>query len=336
MEFEFAPMEGITGYVYRKAHHQYFYGITEYYTPFITPNQTRKLTSREMEDVRPENNEGMEVVPQILTNKADDFLWAAEKLKQMGYERVNLNLGCPSGTVVTKYRGSGFLSRPVSLDSFFGEVSEGLEKLSMKLSVKTRIGMTDPEEFEDILSIYNKYPMEKLIIHPRLQKDYYKNKPDMETFQYAAENSIHSVCYNGDLFSKEKVEDFSQKFPQIQWVMMGRGMLTNPFLAEELTVGKEGCSHPAPPTVGSEEYRKRLLEFHRALSDGYSQVMSGDRNVLFKLKELWFYFAFLFEGEEKLLKKIKKAQKMAEFQAVAQELFVNGAMKEQPEFKGWD
>ena len=140
MKVHFAPMEGITGHVFRSAYSRHFSGISEYYSPFLTPNQTRKLTSREMEDVRPENNRGICLIPQILTNQAEDFLWAARKLNEMGYDTVNLNLGCPSATVVPKRRGAGFLGMPEELDRFLERVSRELESCSMELSVKTRIG----------------------------------------------------------------------------------------------------------------------------------------------------------------------------------------------------
>lgn len=202
MDYLFAPMEGITGYVFRNAHHRHFHGIKEYYTPFISPNQTRKLTPRELNDVIPEHNEGIPLIPQILTNKADDFLWAAKRLKELGYMEVNLNLGCPSGTVVAKKRGSGFLEYPMELDEFLYQVSEGICGLGMDLSVKTRIGKTDPQEFEELLSIYNRYPLKNLIVHPRVQTDYYKNHPRMDAFDLAVRESrnpvfITEICLAG-------------------------------------------------------------------------------------------------------------------------------------------
>ena len=335
MKIHFAPMEGITGHVFRRAYSRHFSGISEYYSPFLTPNQTRKLTSREMEDVRPENNQGIRLIPQILTNQAEDFLWAARKLNEMGYDTVNLNLGCPSATVVPKRRGAGFLGIPEELDRFFERVSRELETYSMGLSVKTRIGMEEPEEFCTLLSIYNRYPLKKLIIHPRLQTDYYKNHPNLEVFASAVTSSENPVCYNGDIFSVEDAERFQKRFPGVGEIMLGRGLLSNPFLAEALTQKGEDLPQALGNVPGSRACRQRLAAFHGELLEGYGRVMSGDRNVLFKMKELWAYRGFLFEGEEKLLKKIKKAQKMADYQAVTEELIWNGAMKEHPSFGGW-
>lgn len=107
----FAPMEGITGYVYRSAHHALFPHVDRYFTPFLQPNQNHRFASRERNDVLPEHNKGITLIPQILTNRAEDFIWMAGELEALGYDEVNLNLGCPSGTVVTKYKGAGFLAK---------------------------------------------------------------------------------------------------------------------------------------------------------------------------------------------------------------------------------
>ena len=169
MEFYFAPMEGITGYIYRNAHHRFFPGTDKYFTPFLSPNQNRALNPKEVRDVLPENNEGIYIVPQILTNQADFFLRAAKELKECyGYEEVNLNLGCPSGTVVSKGKGAGFLADPGGLDAFFDQV---YAKADVKVSVKTRIGLSSPEEFYGILDIFNRYPLHELIIHPRVRSE---------------------------------------------------------------------------------------------------------------------------------------------------------------------
>lgn len=335
MKIHFAPMEGITGHVFRRAYSRHFSGISEYYSPFLTPNQTRKLTSREMEDVRPENNQGIRLIPQILTNQADDFLWAARKLNEMGYDTVNLNLGCPSATVVPKRRGAGFLGIPEELDRFLDRVSGELASSSMGLSVKTRIGMNNPEEFSVLLSIYNRYPLKKLIIHPRLQTDYYRNHPNLEVFAEAVENSRNPVCYNGDIFSVKASENFQKRFSGVGEIMLGRGLLSNPFLAEALTQGEADLMQASGHIPGSSSYRRRVAEFHGDLLEGYSRVMSGERNVLFKMKELWAYMGFLFEGEDRLLKKLKKAQKIKDYQAVTEELIWNGGMSECPSFGGW-
>ncbi len=327
MEVYFAPMEGITGYLYRSAHHRHFHQVSRYYTPFLVPNQTRRLTSRELNDVLPEHNRGMDVVPQILTNKGEDFLWAAAKLREFGYEEVNLNLGCPSATVVTKRRGSGFLAYPWELDRFLEEVVRGLETLGMRLSIKTRIGKASPDEFEDLLEIYNRYPLTMLIIHPRVQTDFYKNHPHMEVFRMAAEQSKNPLCYNGDLFSAADCEAFAREYPGVEAVMLGRGLLANPALVEQ------AAGEAQEPALGKPSDRERLRAFHDDVLTGYRELIGGDRNVLFKMKEFWSYFGYSFAGYGSCAKKIRKAQRMGEYLAVVDALFAGHELAAEPVFR---
>lgn len=323
MKYYLAPMEGITGYIYRNAFQKHFGSIDTYYTPFITPTQSRKLTSRELNDILPEHNQGMRVVPQILSNKADEFLWAAEKMQELGYDEVNLNLGCPSKTVVSKKRGSGFLTETIELDLFLHQVSKGLRQMGMKFSIKTRIGKEDPEEFEGILELFNQYPLETLIIHPRIQTDYYKNRPNMEVFARALENSKNPICYNGDLFRLEEITAFQEHFPSVEAVMLGRGILTNPAL-------------PAMAASGGNENltKEKLRAFHDTLLLEYGKVLCGDRNTLFKMKELWFYMGDAFLDDKKYVKKIRKADKMCDYQRAVDAIFTECEIAEDPFFAG--
>ena len=217
---------------------------------------------------------------------------------------MNLNLGCPSGTVVSKKKGAGFLEYPNELDRFLGEI---FGETDLEISIKTRVGKDEPEEFEELLEIYNKYPLKELIIHPRIQTDYYKNSPNLEVFAMALEKAKASVCYNGDLFTAELYEDFCKRFPQMEKVMMGRGLLRNPALVQEIK--GEGKLD-----------KEKFLAFHDALCQEYEKVMSGDKNVLFKMKELWFYMGSLFGEDKKAMKKIKKAQRLPEYRAAVREL----------------
>ncbi len=259
-------------------------------TPFIVPTQNRKFTSREKNDILPEHNVGLHVIPQILTNKGEDFIWAANELKQFGYEEVNLNLGCPSPTVVTKGRGSGFLGEPELLQIFFDQIFSALD---MKISVKTRIGKDSPEEFGRLMEIYNKYPIEELIIHPRVQKDLYKNEPDWKVMKEAVSLSKNPLCYNGNLFSAEDYKEFTTAFPSIDHIMLGRGMVANPGLAGEMKNGEK-------------MEKGQLKAFHDEILKGYEEIISGDRNVLFKMKELWAYMIQMFDGSEKTREKDQK------------------------------
>ena len=304
MNLYFAPLEGIGGYIYRNAQADYFEKADKYYSPFLAPNQNRSISPKEYKDIAPEHNEDITLIPQIMANNAEIFLKAAQELEQLGYKEINLNLGCPSRTVVTKYRGAGFLAKPDALEQFLEEV---YSKLNIRLSLKTRLGMEDEEEFEHLLDIYNKFPVSELIIHPRVQTDYYKNTPRMESFLTALGKSKNTVVYNGDIFNKEKYQQVMKQM-DVSGVMLGRGVLANPALFGEIR-GTEKLS------------KERLWEFHERLLADYTQEMSGERNVLFKMKELWFYLAWSFTNTEKYEKKIRKAQHLSDYRLVVKQLF---------------
>lgn len=305
MKYYLAPMEGVTGYIFRRTQHTFFPAADKYFTPFINPHTTRNLNSREKKEILPEHNDGMYTVPQILTNKAEDFIRVAKVLKEYGYEEVNLNLGCPSGTVVSKKKGAGFLEFPFQIDQFLDQV---FTELDMKISVKPRLGMFEADEFDQLLSVYNKYPLHELIIHPRVRTDYYKGKVDLETFQKALQNSKNPVCYNGDIFTREDYEIWNKKFPTVEAVMLGRGMVANPCLIGQLRQGES-------------LEKERFKEFHDKLLEEYVALKIGDRNVLFKMKELWHYFIGVFEDTKKLEKQIKKAQNVESYKAAVNMLF---------------
>lgn len=306
MKFYFAPLEGLTGYIYRNAHQALFQNdIDKYFSPFIAANQSESFKAKELNDILPENNQGQVLVPQILTNKAKDFIHTSKKLNVLGYEEVNLNLGCPSGTVVAKNRGSGFLAKQEELDAFLDEI---FTTSVTQISIKTRIGKEQPEEFYELIEIFNKYPIKELIIHPRIQKDFYKNKPNLEVFKDALSLSKNPVCYNGDIFTVEDYKEFVANFPSVDTIMLGRGLLRNPALIASIT--------------GNGNLDINLLkEFHDKVYAGYKEVLYGDKNVLFKMKELWFYMITLFSDNEKYLKKIKKSERLWDYDIAVSSLF---------------
>ena len=219
-----APMEGITGPVYRNALHKYFGGADFYITPFISPTQNKVLTHRDLEDVLPQNNEGLNVTPQILANNAELFVKTAQALKEYGYNEVNLNLGCPSGTVVSKEKGSGLLANLDRLDEFLdGIYNEVNGKMGMDISVKTRIGRDDTDEFHSLLIIFNEYPIKLLTVHPRIQKELYKGKCHLDIFADAVKNSKNKLCYNGDINTIDDFNRISGMFGGVNDFMIGRG-----------------------------------------------------------------------------------------------------------------
>ena len=311
MQIYLAPLEGITTYTYRRAYEQHFGGVERYFTPFIV---NKKLGSREIQGLLPENNPNMNVIPQIMTNRAEDFLQVTKEIASYGYDTVNLNLGCPSGTVVSKKRGAGFLAYPKELDAFLAEI---YEKSEVKISIKTRIGLEEEEEWETLLSIYEKYPMEELIIHPRLRTDYYKAPIRLDAFTKAMEQINVPICYNGELNSVEDIQKITEQFPQIERIMIGRGILRYPYLIEQI----RNTLQEKSADLSEAKVKQDIRAFHDRLVADYSKIMSGDRNTLFKMKEIWTYLGESFEGADKYLKKIKKANNLTDYQIAVNYLF---------------
>ena len=303
-----APMEGVTGRIFRNAYHAVFPAMDKYFAPFITPNENGRLSPRDEKELNMDNNRGLFVVPQILTNQAHGFIRTARTLKEMGYREVNLNLGCPSGTVVSKRRGAGFLAYPEELDRFLDEI---FSKSDMEISVKTRIGKEREEEFEKLLEIYNQYPLKELIIHPRVQTDYYKNTPRMAAFREGFLHSRSPVCYNGDIFMTSDYDRLTEEYPSLNRIMLGRGIAANPGLLYEIRT--------RGPVSG-----QKIREFHHRLYHGYQDLLlpvSGERVVLFKMKEIWSYMISGFPDSKRWEKKIKKAVSLKAYEEAVSSLF---------------
>ena len=305
MKFYFAPLEGITGCIYRNAYEKYFGKIDKYFTPFISPTSNMCFTSKELNDILPERNKHINLVPQILTNNSEYFIYTTNEMKGMGYNEVNLNLGCPSGTVVAKGKGAGFLAHKKELDRFLYEI---FSKSEIKISIKTRIGVDSCEDFGDIMNIYNKYPLEELIIHPRIQKDFYKNTPNMAVFKESLRLSKNSVCYNGDIFNTDDYSNLVQEYSDVNAVMLGRGLVKNPGLIGEIIDNRMAD-------------KNNLRMFHDEVYLGYKEILYGDKNVLFKMKEFWFYMIDMFLESEKIAKKIKKSKSVSEYDNAVYMLF---------------
>lgn len=301
MRYYFAPMEGLTDSIYRQVHHRFFPGVDRYYMPFISPTIHRSLTTREQRDLPNADSVDFVAVPQVLTKVAEDFLWAADQCARRGYTEVNLNLGCPSGTVVSKGKGSGMLRDVDALDAFLSEI---FSKAAVKISVKTRLGLESSHEFPAILEVLNRYPIEELTVHPRVRKAFYNGNVDMEAFRYCAENSKNPLCYNGNLCSLEDIRAFSEAFPQIPAVMLGRGLIGDPGMLSPGGTDKE-----------------TLEAFHNTLLEEYTVAFGSARNAMFRLKENWHLLIFRFEGGEKLYKHLRKTTDHQEFLSIAAEIF---------------
>ncbi|WP_294353680.1 tRNA-dihydrouridine synthase family protein [uncultured Clostridium sp.] len=305
MKYYLAPMEGITGYIYRNTYEKYFHNVDKYFTPFIIPNKSRSLKTKELIDVLPENNKNMTIVPQILTNSSYEFITTSKKLKELGYNEVNINLGCPSSTVVSKGKGSGFLAKKDELNKFLDEI---FKMNDIRISIKTRIGKDNYEEFYDLLKIYNNYPCEELIIHPRTQKDYYRNKPNKDIYKYAISESSNTLCYNGDIFTLEDYNKLLKYFPEIDNIMLGRGILANPGLMDEIKFNKE--------------LNKNVLKnFHDEILEEYTEFFEHEKGALFKMKELWSYMIYIFSDGKAYLKGIRTSQSLTEYKEIVHKLF---------------
>lgn len=305
MKFYAAPLEGITGYLYRRAHHRFFPGTDKYFIPFIAPRQNGRFTARELRDIAPELNAGVPAVPQILANDAQGFIHTARELHALGYDEVNLNLGCPSPTVVTKGKGSGFLAYPQQLERFLTEIYSSLD---FPISIKTRIGKVSCEEAPMLLDLFNRFPIAELTVHPRLQTDGYHGKPNFTVYGEWLAQGTNPLCYNGNLFTTEDYTWLTENYPQTRAVMLGRGLLANPALIRELKGGNP---------VNKEELRT----FSDCLYSEYCGFFPGQRSTLYKLKEMWFYQARLFTDYEKYLTRIQKAATLGECEIAVATLF---------------
>ncbi len=305
MRIDCAPLEGVTGRFFRQVHNRRFGGIDRYYAPFLSPTQSHCFGKKELDQVLPEHNQGICMIPQLLTRNAEDFLWAAGELAAMGHSEVNLNLGCPSGTVVAKGKGSGFLARYEELTVFLEEI---FARCPIEISVKTRLGLTDPEEFGPLLELFNRFPVKELIVHPRVQKDMYKYPVRRENFAASLPHCTLPLSYNGDLNTTADCISIQQEFPALEGIMLGRGLIGDPALARKVK-------------GGSAASLDELRTFHDELFESYCKSFQSRRNAMMRMKELWFYLIGLFEDDGKHGKALRKAADDKEFEARANAIF---------------
>lgn len=309
MRVYFAPLEGITGYIFRNAYNEIYGHIDKYFAPFISPSENCPLTPRERKDITPENNKGIDLIPQILTRRSDCFIEAAKELRSMGYKEINLNLGCPSGTVCAKGKGAGFLPDTDELQKFLDDIYSYSDSEGLSISVKTRIGYYNPDEFFDLVEIFNAFPISELIVHPRIRSDFYKGEPRREYFAYALEHVKCPLIYNGNIYTVKDREDLCREFGlNLDTIMAGRGLISDPSLAEKLK------------GTASETDFQKLRVFHDTLYHEYQKVMSPDINVLYKMKELWTYWKVLFEGSDREIKRLLKTKKYKDYEDIAYQI----------------
>ena len=310
MRYYYAPLEGITDATFRRLHHKYFPGVDKYFMPFISPTIHRCLTNREARELPKADSVPFTAVPQLLGKNVEDMLWAVDVCKDLGYDEVNINLGCPSGTVVSKGKGSGMLSDIYALDEFLDAI---YAKSTLPVSLKTRIGVNDSENWEKLLQVYRDYPVKELTVHPRIRKAFYKGDCDMEAFAQAVEKSPFPVCYNGNINSLADAEKITAQFPTVESIMIGRGLVADPGM---LSGGTD---------------RETLKAFLNELSDTYCTVFESKRNAIYRMKDNWHYLISLFEGSDKLWKEMRKSTDYDRFIAIANEIIATLPMRDHPE-----
>lgn len=315
MHIYLAPMEGITSDIYRRALNKYFPGVTKYFTAFISA--AKNLNAKQDRDVNPINNEGMELVPQLMAHRVHEVLELQALLKERyGYTEMNLNQGCPSGTVVSKNHGSGFLRDVANMDLYFEEL---FQKADFPISVKTRIGVESPEEWQAILDVYKKYPFSEIIIHPRTTRDQYSGSPRMDAFELAMEQlPVEKLCYNGDINTLEDYIRIREAYPSLDRIMIGRGILRNPMLLSAIARYEEAGDATYAPT---KEDWLALQNMMKQIEMDMQKSFSGDAHVLAHLKELWGYLQNLFPESKKEIKMLKKCRKLGDYEQVVQLLF---------------
>ena len=304
MKIYAAPMEGITTYLWRQVYHRIFGGADEYMTPFLSPNGNFSFQKKELAEV---SQQEPNLIPQLITNRAEYFIWGAKELRRLGYTEVNFNLGCPSGTVVAKHKGAGMLTDPKELDAMLEEIFSAIP--DMKISVKTRIGRYDAEEWPGLLEVYNHYPLAKLIIHPRVQKEMYMGQAHRDAFFYAAEHSDLPLVYNGDIVS---IND-----PMLQSgydIMIGRGLLINPALLRLIHGGKAAT-------------REEVTTYHDMLLSSYEEAYGAAMPAIYKMRGLWAYLGEAFTDAERYLRMIYKAKDLATYEIAAQTILRNCEMR---------
>ena len=316
MLLSLAPMEGITGYAFRRVHAEVFGALDRYYTPFISPlpKVGTPFSKRNSRELAPANNEGLNVVPQLLANDADRFVWAAGLLADMGYKEVNLNLGCPSGTVVAKEKGSGLLRNLPRLEAFLVDVCE---RSPLPVSVKTRVGIASGDEYDELLALFCRCGIAEIVVHPRVQKDFYSGSPRQELYGKTLECAPFPVAYNGDIFTLGDFNTLVAAYPQTCHVMLGRGLLANPALARMIRGGEDLA-------------REELKRFHDKLYESYTDDMGG--NAVFRMKEWWGYAKCAFADPSSVHRIMRKTHRADEYEAAARKIFSTEKLADSPRF----
>ncbi|WP_369754044.1 tRNA dihydrouridine synthase [Flavobacterium sp. WC2409] len=307
-----SPLQGFTDFRFRNAQNKIFGGIDTYYAPYIRLNGKLVIKSSYQRDLLPENNSELEVIPQIITNDADEFLFVSKYVQELGYKELNWNLGCPYPMVTKCGMGSGLISNTEKINQILHKVHNESDII---VSMKMRLGYDTTEEILDVLPILEKYAVKNVAIHARLGKQLYKGGVHLDAFQTCVDQSKVKLYYNGDITSVTKFHEMQKRFPSIDHWMIGRGLIADPFL-------------PSMIKNNTTEYPKNKMElfseFHETLYQGYSESLSGSTHILLKMHHLWEYFSVIFSNPHKVHKKIKKAKSIRNYEAAVKEVIKEG------------
>ncbi|VGO13367.1 putative tRNA-dihydrouridine synthase [Pontiella desulfatans] len=302
-------MRGITTMHYRQAFVRHFRGLDIEMAPFIPTVSAERINPKLLKDVLPENNSGLPLIPQVIGNKADDFVQMSMALHDLGYDEVNWNMGCPHKPIRKKRRGSGLLPYPDTVDAILDQVCA---RSPLRISVKVRLGVSDKSELLKLIPVLNNYPLSEVIVHPRTAEQMYDGTVDLDAFEEAYAALELPVCYNGDINTPGFHQALKDRFPQINRFMLGRGLLANPFLCEQIKGGTSHlCKYDNP--IG------RIQDFHNDLVSQYEGVLHGDHPVLGKMKEFWTYQAMHLSNGRNMFKKLKKTQHLATYKNIVAE-----------------
>jgi len=296
-----APFQGITGDTFRKVYSKHFRGVDKLYTPFFTAiNNQLKLPARKLAELGNPSVNGIEVVPQILSKDADEILRFAEFCQKLGFKELNWNLGCPYPMVANKKRGSGMLPYPEMVDEILRKV---MAETNISFSVKCRLGYYSPDEIFKLIPLFNQYSISELTIHARIGKQLYSGVTDMATFKKAVALISVPVVYNGDIFSIKDFQIANDYFTAINTWMIGRGLLSDPFLPAII----KGLPIAA-------DRQAIVMSFMDELFFAYRRQLNDNLAVLGILKEYWHYLAGSFNDPHKVFKKLKKVNGFDEYE----------------------
>lgn len=307
-----SPLQGFTDFRFRNAQNKIFGGIDTFYSPYIRLNGKLVIKPSYERDLLPENNLGLEVIPQIITNDADEFLFVAKYVQELGYKELNWNLGCPYPMVTKCGMGSGLISNPERINGILNKVHSESDII---VSMKMRLGYDTTEEILDVLPILDTYPIKNIAIHARIGKQLYKGGVHLDAFQQCIDNTRHKLYYNGDISSVSKFQEMQQRFPTIDHWMIGRGLISDPFLPN--MIRNNSVEYP-------ENKMELFSEFHDTLYEIYSESLSGSTHILLKMYHLWEYFSTTFSNPHKVLKQIKKAQSIRNYESAVKEILAKG------------